>query len=75
MTTEEVEKRRKSKYCNISISWKLVDAIDHFIENHSELGYTSRGEFIREAVRQRIFSLEDMKILKELEYINYGSEG
>ena len=63
---EEIEKRRKSKYYNLSLPWKLVDVIDHFIDRHPELGYVSRGEIVREAIRQWLLSLENSKILSHV---------
>ena len=71
---EEIEKRRKSKYYNLSLPWPIVDAIDHLLHNHPELGYTSRGELVREAIRRLLFSVENLKILKELEWIKHEKE-
>ena len=43
-------------YINISIPKELIKKVDNLIEK-GEYGYTSRAEFIKEAIREKLKSL------------------
>ncbi len=44
------------KYKNVALPSDLVERIDSIIEN-SKLGYKSRGEFVKEAIRNSLKNL------------------
>ena len=43
----------KSTYTNVGLPQDLIDQIDKIVKT-SKMGYKSRGEFVKEAVRKRI---------------------
>ena len=45
-----------AKYTNIGLPEDLIEKIDNVIKN-SKLGYKSRGEFVKEAVRKSLKEL------------------
>ncbi|MDD5331482.1 MAG: ribbon-helix-helix domain-containing protein [Candidatus Nanoarchaeia archaeon] len=49
-----------SKYTNIGLPDELIKAIDDIIKN-SKLGYKSRGEFVKEAVRVSLMKIREHK--------------
>lgn len=49
------------EYANIKIPEDLAKLIEKLISEHKELGYRNRSEFIIEAVREKILSLEGKK--------------
>lgn len=46
-----------TKYTNIGLPDDLIKAIDNVIKN-SKLGYKSRGEFVKEAVRSSLMKIK-----------------
>jgi len=46
--------KMSQNYSNISLPTELIDEIDSFIKRNQYLGYKSRAEFIKEAIRLRI---------------------
>ena len=50
---------KRYKYTTVSISEEMAQEIEKFMREHPELGYTSVGEFVREAIRQRIKEIKD----------------
>jgi len=48
------------KYTNVGLPSDLIKAIDDIIKN-SKLGYKSRGEFVKEAVRSSLMKLKEYK--------------
>ncbi|PTD94672.1 hypothetical protein C9439_01320 [archaeon SCG-AAA382B04] len=42
------------RYKNINLPIELVEEIDQHIEQHPELGYSSRAEFAKEAIRKSL---------------------
>jgi len=49
--------QRKRGWKTIQLPEELLDRVDNLVER-PELGYTSRAEFIKEAVRLRVETLE-----------------
>lgn len=49
-----------SKYKNIALPDDLVERIDSIIRN-SKMGYKTRGEFVKEAVRNQLKVLKNYK--------------
>jgi len=49
--------QRKRGWKTIQLPEELLDRVDSLVER-PELGYTSRAEFIKEAVRLRVEALE-----------------
>ena len=41
-------------YVTLKIPQELITAIDEIIKKHPELGYRSRAEFVKEAIRNHI---------------------
>ena len=41
-------------YSQISLPLVVLEAIDEAIKKHPELGYSSRADFIKDAIRRRI---------------------
>jgi Arc/MetJ-type ribon-helix-helix transcriptional regulator len=63
----------KKAYHGITLPFDLINRIDALISN-GNLGYQSRAEFIREAVRTRLDQLEDKdRDLKRLKQELKGS--
>lgn len=52
--------KKMAKYTNIGLPEDLIEKIDEVIKN-SKLGYKSRGEFVKEAVRRSLKELECFK--------------
>lgn len=50
-------KKNNAGYKNIGLPEELIKQIDYMVKN-SNLGYTSRGEFVKEAVRNLLKSLK-----------------
>lgn len=48
------------RYTNIALPDDLIERIDKIIKD-SDLGYKSRGEFVKEAVRKLLISLVKLK--------------
>ena len=46
-------------YVSMSLPKKITDLIDHFVEEHPELGYTTKAEFVREAIRRHLQKVKD----------------
>ena len=51
-----------SNYTNIGLPEDMIKQIDKIIKK-TELGYKSRGEFVKEAVRKSIKELMKMKLI------------
>ena len=51
---------KKRVYTNIGLPDELIERIDEIIKN-SKLGYKSRGEFVKEAVRVSLKSIKTEK--------------
>jgi len=49
-----VRESARENYTGVSLPVNLMEAVDKYIEDHKELSYTSRAEFIKEAIRCRI---------------------
>ena len=49
-----VKKNKMWKYTGVSIPKDLANAIDDHIECVKELSYSTRAEFIKEAIREKI---------------------
>ncbi|MHA1358090.1 MAG: ribbon-helix-helix domain-containing protein [Candidatus Helarchaeota archaeon] len=45
---------RERGYRQVSLPHELIEAIENFINNHKELGFTSVPEFIRQSIREKI---------------------
>lgn len=45
-----------SKYVNVKVPKELADLIDKIVEEHT-LGFRSRGEFVNEAIRERLLEI------------------
>lgn len=41
-----------NRYKNINLPIELVEEIDRYIKQNPEMGYSSRAEFAKEAIRQ-----------------------
>jgi len=52
----------RARYVNVSIPEDLAKKIDDFIK-HVKSGYSSRAEFVREAVRVRMDISKNKKII------------
>lgn len=50
-----------TKYTNIGLPEDLIKQIDNILKN-TNLGYKSRGEFVKEAVRNSIKELQKLKL-------------
>ncbi|EQB71431.1 MAG: hypothetical protein AMDU1_APLC00027G0006 [Thermoplasmatales archaeon A-plasma] len=48
----------KEDWQTVGLPKELLDLIDHIIEE-GKLGYTSKSEFIKEAIRERILKLKE----------------
>jgi len=51
----------KVEYVNLKIPKDLIELVKRYIEENSELGYTSVPEFVKEAIRNYIIELEAKK--------------
>lgn len=51
------------KYTNIPLPDELAGQIDNVIKE-AILGYKTKSEFVKEAVREKLFKLINLKILK-----------
>ena len=49
------------KYTNVGVPQDLIDTIDKIVKN-SKLGYKSRGEFVKESVRNSIKELKRLDL-------------
>ncbi|MCD6509314.1 MAG: ribbon-helix-helix protein, CopG family [Thermoprotei archaeon] len=58
--------KRKKRWRTVQLPEDLLSQVDRIIENR-ELGYTSRSEFIKEAVRLRIIELEEYLMRRALQ--------
>jgi len=54
------EKKDKKKSTSVTLPRDLMDEVEKFIEN-SNLGYKSKAEFVKEAIRKYLLLLRDMK--------------
>ena len=45
---------KKVEYTNVAIPKQLADYIDKILDKHPELGYKSRAEFVKDAIRQKL---------------------
>lgn len=52
------------KYTNIPLPDELADQIDNVIKE-TILGYKTKSEFVKEAVREKLLRLINLKILKK----------
>jgi len=52
-----------SKYTNVALLEELIHEIDRLVKE-SGLGYTSRGEIVKEAVRRFLKELAEYKQIK-----------
>ena len=50
-----------AKYTNVGLPEDIIKQIDSIIKN-SKLGYKSRGEFVKEAVRNSLKELIKLKV-------------
>ncbi len=48
--------KRERDYVTLKIPPELAKEIDEIIKNHPELGYRSRAEFVKEAIRKHILT-------------------
>lgn len=53
-----------SKYTNVALPEELIHEIDKVVKE-SGLGYTSRGEIVKEAVRRFLKDLAEYKQIKK----------
>ena len=53
-----------SKYTNVALPEELINEIDKVVKE-SGLGYTSRGEIVKEAVRRFLKDLAEYKQIKK----------
>ena len=49
------------RYRTVNLPIDLVDEVDRLIDVFSEHGYTSRADFIKQAVREKILKLEALE--------------
>lgn len=49
------------RYRTVNLPIDLVDEVDRLIDVFSEHGYTSRADFIKQAVREKILTLEALE--------------
>jgi metal-responsive CopG/Arc/MetJ family transcriptional regulator len=52
-----MDKPKRPRWKTIQLPEELLNRVDELIKN-SELGYTSRSEFIKESVRLRVEDIE-----------------
>lgn len=52
------------KYTNIPLPGELTKFIDDWVLEKGELGYKTKSEFVKEAVREKLIRLINLKILK-----------
>lgn len=45
------------KYVNVALPYDLIERIDHIVKKKG-LGYKSRGEFVKEAVRNLLKDID-----------------
>ncbi|MCS7119554.1 MAG: ribbon-helix-helix domain-containing protein [Archaeoglobaceae archaeon] len=45
-------------YRGITLPMELIEEIENLIEKHPELGYTSLAEFVKDAIRSKLFDLK-----------------
>ena len=57
MGEEEKRRRGRRKYSTIQIPKSLMEEVDRIV-NLEVLGYTSRMEFVKDAVRDKILQLK-----------------
>lgn len=53
-----------SKYTNVALPEELIQEIDRVVKE-SRLGYTSRGEIVKEAVRKFLKELVEYRQIKK----------
>ncbi len=58
----------EERYRSVNLPIGLIDEVDRLIDVFEEHGYSSRADFIKQAVREKILKLE------ELETIRYNPE-
>jgi metal-responsive CopG/Arc/MetJ family transcriptional regulator len=56
---------------SITLPTELLNETQNFIETHKQLGYTTREEFIRDAIRQRLRFLENQTECVEIPKEDY----
>ena len=56
MTKELVD-----RYRTVNLPIDMVDEVDRLIDVFSEHGYTSRADFIKQAIREKILELEALE--------------
>jgi len=49
---------KRRGYRQVSLPIPLIEKIDRFIKERSDLGFTSVPEFIRDAIREKLSRLE-----------------
>jgi metal-responsive CopG/Arc/MetJ family transcriptional regulator len=49
------------RYRTVNLPIDMVDEVDRLIDVFSEHGYTSRADFIKQAVREKILELEALE--------------
>ena len=59
MTKELVD-----RYRTVNLPIDMVDEVDRLISVFSEHGYTSRADFIKQAIREKILELEALETKK-----------
>ena len=66
--------KNKSLWTNIRIPLRLAEEIDEYIKNSKE-GFTSRSDFVKAAVREKLNRLpEDINLIRDLiDVIKKGS--
>jgi metal-responsive CopG/Arc/MetJ family transcriptional regulator len=49
------------RYRTVNLPVDLVDEVDRLIDVFAEHGYTSRADFIKQAIREKILELEELE--------------
>lgn len=52
------------RYTNVALPDKLIERIDEIIQNGG-IGYKSRAEFVKEAIRKQLISLVKLENIQE----------
>ena len=58
---EEEEEKQAPRYYNVSLPRAFVKVLDHIIDEYAFLGFVSRVEVVKEAVRWYLLELQRIK--------------
>ena len=63
----EMGSREEERYRSVNLPIGMVEEVDRLIERFSEHGYSSRADFIKQAVREKILELEALETARGTE--------